>query len=126
MRMPTVMRTRRRPFRPTYPARFRRIVPMAGAVARSRADDQILRQIKATIWLACSMRRYRRLEGGWDDRPFPRSVARQGRPWTSSEAPPAGYNRTVRRRKALVTTRTELMLIAALAIIGLSSKPIAG
>ena len=36
------------------------------------------------------------------------------------------HKRTVRRRKALVTTRTELMLMAALAIIGLSSKPIAG
>jgi hypothetical protein len=37
-----------------------------------------------------------------------------------------GYRRTVRRRRALVTTRTELMLIASLAIIGLSNKPIAG
>src|SRR5271170_2385033 len=36
------------------------------------------------------------------------------------------YKRTVRRRRALVTTRTELMLIAALAIIGLSSRPVKG
>jgi hypothetical protein len=36
------------------------------------------------------------------------------------------YKRTVRRRRALVMTSTELMLIAALAIIGLSCKPIAG
>ncbi len=36
------------------------------------------------------------------------------------------HNRTARSRRALVTTRTELMLMAALAIIGLSSKPTAG
>jgi hypothetical protein len=36
------------------------------------------------------------------------------------------YKRTVRRRRALVTTRTELMLIAALAIIGLSRRPLKG
>ena len=36
------------------------------------------------------------------------------------------YRLMVRKRSALVTTRTELMLIAALAIIGLSSRPSAG
>ena len=36
------------------------------------------------------------------------------------------YKLMVRKRSALVTTRTELMLMAALAIIGLSKRPSAG
>ena len=36
------------------------------------------------------------------------------------------YKLMVRKRSALVTTSTELMLMAALAIMGLSSKPSAG
>jgi hypothetical protein len=36
------------------------------------------------------------------------------------------YKLMVRKRSALVTTSTELMLMAALAIIGLSSRPRAG
>jgi hypothetical protein len=36
------------------------------------------------------------------------------------------HKRTLRMRSAFVMTSTELMLIAALAIIGLSSKPRAG
>ena len=36
------------------------------------------------------------------------------------------YKLMVRKRSALVTTSTELMLMAALAIIGLSKRPSAG
>ena len=36
------------------------------------------------------------------------------------------YKLTVRNRSALVTTSTELMLMAALAIMGLSKRPSAG
>ena len=69
---------------------------------------------------------------GDEHRSRQRHAATEKRPMTSSRGEAGGaptrpaHNRMVRRRRALVMTRTELMLIAALAIIGLSSKPIAG
>ena len=63
---------------------------------------------------------------------LPKEVANAGKADIERDARKRGnrlrrnYKVMVRKRSALVTTRTELMLIAALAIIGLSSKPSAG
>jgi hypothetical protein len=63
-------------------------------------------------------------------RRFPKKVADRCKADIEHDPNQAGHRRNyklmVRNRSALVTTRTELMLMAALAIIGLSSKPSAG
>ena len=63
-------------------------------------------------------------------RDLPKKVSDRRQADIERDAKQAGksrnYRRTVRKRSALVTTSTELMLIAALAIIGLSSRPSAG
>ncbi len=65
-------------------------------------------------------------------RGLPKKVANRGKTDIERDArkrknrQPQNYTRMVRKRSALVTTRTELKLMAALAIIGLSSKPSAG
>ena len=55
-----------------------------------------------------------------------RRKADRGRDPGSEGAISANHKLIVRKRRALVTTRTELMAMAALAIIGLSSKPRTG
>lgn len=61
-------------------------------------------------------------------RDLPREVESSARRGIGAQrAEPVGlYNRTVRSRSALPMTSTELKLIAALAIIGLSSTPLKG
>jgi len=55
-----------------------------------------------------------------------RRKADRGRDPGSEGAISVNHKLIVRKRRALVTTRTELMAMAALAIIGLSSKPRTG
>ena len=63
---------------------------------------------------------------------LPKKVANAGKADIRRDARKRGnrqrqnYKVTVRKRSALVMTRTELMLIAALAIIGLSRIPLKG
>ena len=63
-------------------------------------------------------------------RRLPKKVSDRRKPDIEHDPNQAGHRRNyklmVRNRSALVTTRTELMLMAALAIIGLRSKPSAG
>jgi len=102
---------------PCYRQRDRRNQNIAAGAMKERADN-LARGAGAPQGVKRQLRR------------LPKKSARsppgryRARPEVSGEV--RNYRRTLRKRSALVTTSTELMLMAALAIIGLRSKPSAG